>query len=49
MAIDEKRYTIIDFEKFPNKEACYSAMASRYPGLMGINCNIKCRTFYYKF
>ena len=39
MAIDEKLYTIIDFEEFPlsQKEACYKAMASRYlyPGKMG--------------
>ena len=37
MAIDEKRYTIIDFEEFPlsKKESCYRAMASRYPDLMG--------------
>ena len=37
MAIDEKLYTIIDFEEFPlsQKEACYKAMASRYPDLMG--------------
>ena len=37
MAIDEKRYKIIDSEQFPlsKKTECYAAMKFRYPHLMG--------------